>query len=571
MRAFSFNPLIAREIRARWRDGRSFSLVFALVAGLSLLFVWLYRSQSEFSPLNGSSNAQWALLGHQLFGTLTWVQTVTWLLLSPALTSSSIAYERERGWFDSLLLSPLLPRQIAWGKWVSALLFAAILYALTLPFAMLTLLLGGVSPAQFWIALSLHTLCATFGAAVGLATSSWNIRSHVALRSAYAIILLWLATSLAAASVSGEGPFARVALGLLGPSRPSLLNQWWGHSNPILVALQLNSGAPESHFGSCFAFLGAATLFFLGIAAHYCRQPLQEAPFIASRPKKRADVRPTHGQIPLVTRLKFRNPVLDREVRAKFRMRQPPMVIIIVEALLGVLVAVFYFRTLYMAVFDPNSRFLVWWGLIFTGLIVTMMAAAVMGSNGFSREREGGTWQSIQLSLLSPGEIIGGKIGASMLACGLFSLPVWPLLLPCVAWTAGATALPSRFVEPLQALACLFIWSSTAWSYSCIGLWMGRRQARSARASGQTLGVLTGLLILSPIVIFGADSESMIYSLAVIHPFVALIMTVIRTNVPLVFVTGLPYFAFHLALGWFFLIWLRSDITRDFKGLSEAS
>ncbi|HEX8465474.1 MAG TPA: hypothetical protein VF627_12730, partial [Abditibacterium sp.] len=167
MRAFDLstlvsNPLLSREIRSRWRDGRSFSLVFALAVGLCLLFVWLYQNHSEevLRAAPGASGAQWATLGRQMFRWLAAVQTLTWLLISPSLTSASIAYERERGWFDSLMLSRLLPRQIALGKWTAALLFAALLYGVTLPFALLTVLMGGVSPADCWIAFGLHAGCA---------------------------------------------------------------------------------------------------------------------------------------------------------------------------------------------------------------------------------------------------------------------------------------------------------------------------------------------------------------------------------------------------------------------------
>lgn len=551
------NPLLSRELATRWRDGRAFGLVFVLTALLSLLFAWLYHENAPDAAQNASS-ARWSLLGHSLFSAFAWLQTLLWLLISPTLTSSSIAYERERGWFDALILSPLLPRQIIVGKWIGALAYAATLYLVTLPFLALTLLMGGVSPLEFRLVVGLHFLCATCGSALGMAASAWSFRSSRALGTARGLILLWLIVSFGGALVAGETPwglgavFARV-FSLTSP--PPLLT-WLGRTNPILRALEITSASPTQHWPLCFAFLGAATLFFLTVAAYCARRPLAEAPFIQKK-KSSAKTPSTHAKIPLVTRLKFANPVLDREVRSKFIMRQPPLVVIVAEAILALVVAYFYVRTLLWALFEPQYRPIIWWGLVFTGLIVTMMAAATMGSNGFSRERERGTWESVRLSLLRPHEILRGKVGSSLLACALFSLAVWPLLLPCVTWNAGWNRTSGDVIAPLQVMACALIWGATAWSYTLIGLWVGRKQARSARAAGQTVGLLAAFLLLCPALLIGLSLDRQAeWILSLTHPLVATAMAVNGEGLTDVWATGIPFAAFHLVLGaglWWFL------------------
>jgi ABC-type Na+ efflux pump permease subunit len=274
-----------------------------------------------------------------------------------------------------------------------------------------------------------------------------------------------------------------------------------------------------------------------------------------------------------VTRLKFANPVLDHEVRSKFIMRQPPLGVIIAEVVLALLVAYFYVRTLLWALFEPHYRPIIWWGLVFTGLIVTMMAAATMGSNGLSRERERGTWEGVRLSLLRPEEILRGKVISSLLTCALFSVAVWPLLLPCISWTQW-NAPSANMVSPFQAATCLLIWSSTAWSYTLIGLWVGRNQKKSSRAAGQTIGLLGAFLLIFPMIFAvrsimtmgSADGAEWI--LGVTHPLAALAMTADSANVPDFLSSGIPFAAFHLIFG--LGVWwaLHRDLEEE---LSRAS
>ncbi|HEX9996786.1 MAG TPA: hypothetical protein VGB45_06560 [Abditibacterium sp.] len=557
------NPLLSREIQARWRDGRAFGLIFALAAGLSWLFATMYGNQAtDASQI--AAPARWATLGNALFERMAWMQTLGWLLISPALTSAAIAYERERGWFDGLLLSPLLPRQIALGKWAGALLYGAILYLVTVPFAALTLLLGGVSPAQFWLIFVLHALCAGCGAAVGLAASAWSYRAHVAQRSAYGLITLWLLGSLGAALWAGEGPIPIwLRFGWVGSAPPFWM--FLGRTNPVLASLTITSPGADVLWPYAFAALTLGIVFFLGVATYYLQRPLEEAPFLETKPRNQNKTAATHAQIPLFSRLKFANPILDREVRAKFRMRQPPLTVIIAEIILGIMVAYFYARTFYNAIFEPSYRPIIWWGLIFTALIVSMMASAVMGGNGFSRERESGTWEGVRLSLLDRREIVRGKVLASLFTCALFSLPIWPLLMPCIEWGAKFDWNSVRnAVTPLQAVATLVVWVGTVWSYTLVGLWVGRRETKSARASGQALGILGAFNIGAPVVAAIWGDELGIYILGTLHPLVAMGLVMENRSVTEIFQSGLPFFGFQMVFGaWLWLLLLDADLERE--------
>ena len=595
---FCMNPLLSREIRERFRDGRAFVPLLVLVGATSLLFVWIFAQNAgaQLGMNAGALNTSLAasrLTGRAIFTALAWCQTLGWLLLAPALTSSAIAYERERGWFDSLLLSPLSPRQVVLGKWAAALLYAVLLYAATLPFMALTLLLGGVSPRQFGLILLLHAACALCGSAVGLAASAWSPRASGALRTAQGLIFLGFGASLFGAAAAGELPFRFLPV----PGGNAFFT-FLGRTNPVLRAVEISGDLAFQRTGVCLLFLGALTLFFLAVAVYYAGKPLEEAPFI-ERPTRKstkdeenetpetrdADLglsqtlapqkmkRATHAEIPIAARLRFSNPVLGREVRAKFRLRQPPLAVILSEIVLGILVALFYAQTFYWALFKPAQRELIWWGLCISALIVSMMAASVMGSNALSREREGGTWESVQLSLLQPAEILRGKVFASLLTVALFSLPVYPLLLPCITWNAGLNSRGGGVISPLGALSCLAIWAATMWSYTLIGMTIGFHAPRTGRASGQTLGVLSGFLLLWPFLIgpiasalepeWGEISSSW---MTLAHPLMS-VTTLARFGKPhflsAPFSFAVPFCALHFLLGIALWFWLRAALSRE--------
>jgi ABC-type transport system involved in cytochrome c biogenesis permease component len=66
---------------------------------------------------------------------------------------------------------------------------------------------------------------------------------------------------------------------------------------------------------------------------------------------------------------------------------------------------------------------------LLTRLTVVMIASPMMGAGAFSREREGGTFESLFLSRLANREIIMAKVLAPLVAHCAYGLPLVPLLL----------------------------------------------------------------------------------------------------------------------------------------------
>ena len=568
------NPLLQREWRVRWRDGRALILVGFVALLLALIFGWAYSDFHNGSLARDSFGApgealeRWAL---QVWKPLSWAGTLMALVVAPALTASSIAFERERGLLEALQLSPLRPLHLALGKWVSGLAFGLVLWSVSLPVSLLLALLARVPTSEFLMVWAFQWLTLAFAGAVGIGCSAWAVRAHLALRSAYGVLLLWMLSSTVAAFAAGD--LAPLTLPGFQASEP--LRQW-GRTNALMAASELvRDGAPGSaRWPTSAAFMMGAGILCLWAAAAGVKRPLETSPLISHRRAKRRDVSsttassttaspvaPGHFEMPFVGALRFDNPVLGREVRGKFRLRLPSIAVLAAEGMLAILVVGFYFYTLWLAFSTASARPTIFWGVAYTGLFVTMMSCGVMGANGFSREREGGTWEGVRLSLLSPREILVGKIGGSLLTALLFSLPVWPLLLSCVRFDAGF-AIPARSphdtITLSQLAATLVVWLGAMLLSTLWGLQIGENSARSSTASGLTLGVGLAVLVVHLIAALvapnspGASSGNSL--LFATHPFLALAFVIDRGDEAAWMATGLGYGAFALmvsaALSW---------------------
>lgn len=513
-------------MRVRWRDGRSLWIVGALAL---LLNGWaLFDLARPFA--SGETLARRA---HDFFGNLILLQTLLIMMLAPALTATSIALERERGLLEGLQMSALRPWQIIGGKWGSALLFALTIWLVTLPNTALCHAFGGISGAEWWNAtvLQLSTLasCAT----IGLCCSAWSSRAAIALRISYGLTMFWGLSGFVA-MISKWWP--------RWPTTLKSLLTFFVQINPALVARSFNNPILEtslviaapwelSPVVFCAGFAWLLILALLGVATVAVRRPLEEARWIELHQKKaRAQKKATvHyqvrdvGPVQLIERLTaFANPVLTHETRGKLRLRQPPLAVIVIELLMALGVLAIYLSLLFASLFQPTgsglSRFLggasgfelslretIWRVLPWVAFLVMVPAGALMGATAIVRERESGAWENLKLSLLSPGEILWGKIGGALWTCAVFSLPLWPLLLPGVRALEYEPFLsnPSdmRNGVPLTlAFAIASILVATVFGATVLGLWIAWPCRRSDIAGGRVFAVLILLLGALPLI-----------------------------------------------------------------------
>ncbi len=215
------NALAAREVRLALRSPRAWLLLSLYVSILGAVVLaqfpagtsvemWAGNSTSGYSSSLASSQR-----GQDLLQTFALAQFLGIWLLVPSLAVGALHQEREGRTLESLLLSPLSPLQIVWGKLCGVLAMTFVLLLGTLPLTSLCFLLGGVAPedvalrffgllawAMFCAAVGLYcaartpsvtraTLQAYFLSIVGLVVSCVMLGPGVALASVG--VLVWIA------------------------------------------------------------------------------------------------------------------------------------------------------------------------------------------------------------------------------------------------------------------------------------------------------------------------------------------------------------------------------------------
>ena len=160
-----FNPVLVKELRGRMRGARAFvllSIYLLILSGVTLLF---YAAIADISSSDLNSGRT---VGKGLFLLISAVALIEVCIITPTLTSGSIAGEKERQSYDLLIASLLSPWQIIWGKLAAALSFALLLILAVVPMMSLAFLFGGVSLTEVLIALIGLVTTAVFYATIGV-------------------------------------------------------------------------------------------------------------------------------------------------------------------------------------------------------------------------------------------------------------------------------------------------------------------------------------------------------------------------------------------------------------------
>jgi len=508
-------------VRARWRKPSAFGVLLLYAVLLAGTMAYLYATSTHsFTTAGMGADQQMKQMGHQLFILITVMQTAVWMLIAPSLTAPAIAGERERGLLEGLQLSELTPLRILQGKLASALSFLLLMLVVSLPVTSVCFILGGVSAGDFLIAAALQFVTALTGAIIGLYFSARSHRTFGALRATFVAMMIWGCGSAWAADNSWYWARSWSGASVLDMVY-SLVGTAFGYTNPFLAAHSLSQTRPNPfppgslpaqltsfpHWLICITLELLMAALLLRMAARALRKPLPEprwverkrwlnrlrsvvapppattsAPQSIETPTPPPELRQRAGQalmreFPIEKLARFTNPVLQREVRSKFRLRQGSNWMLLFQILLGLTALICYLYAGFLTT-DEAERAGTWWLLSHGGLIAVMVVTAIMGAGAFSREREAGTWESLSLSLLSPREIIFGKVLAPLMMCGYGFVLFLPVLLPCALLPRtnsdlfGDRALTAAMAVLIVAVAA---WCCTAWGL--LLSWLCRRTA----------------------------------------------------------------------------------------------
>ena len=224
------------------------------------------------------------------------------------------------------------------------------------------------------------------------------------------------------------------------------------------------------------------------------------------------------------------NPVLEREVRGRLRLRRKGGGVHWLAWILGVVIFYFYARGLAGLWHGKGQDAVDFWNLLLPGLLaLIVLLAPALSSTAITQERQQQTWDSLATTRLTGAEIVLGKwVGRQMILWLLLALSM-PYLLGCAI--RGGISLWSL-------LAALFFLLVTTAFYSVLGLLCSFQARRTAAATATSLS-LTALLCVGTVIVNGVIGYFMSNnegyhgnsSVMWLNPFFALSALLSRLNV----------------------------------------
>src|SRR5260221_7462431 len=184
----TFLPIVDGELRVAARKRSTFwvriaAAIVALIIGggfLLLATVW----NAGYGP---------ASFGRGLFATLTWMSLAAALAAGLFFTSDCLSEEKREGTIGFLFLTDLKGYDVVFGKLLATSLHGFYALLALFPILAVTLLMGGVTGAQFWKTALALVNALFFSLAAGLFVSAISRESQKALSGTLILLLLFVA------------------------------------------------------------------------------------------------------------------------------------------------------------------------------------------------------------------------------------------------------------------------------------------------------------------------------------------------------------------------------------------
>jgi ABC-type transport system involved in multi-copper enzyme maturation permease subunit len=182
----TFLPIVDRELRVAARRKSTHRIRLWTTFGGALVNVFFLLFMRVFgSVFVGTS--RW---GGMLFTTLAWYAFGMCLLAGIFLAADVLSEEKREGTLGLLFLTDLKGYDVVLGKFMGIGLATAYALVASFPVMAFPLLMGGVTPGEFWrVALALLNAL-FFSLAVGFWVSSWCRESSKAMAGAMAALFL---------------------------------------------------------------------------------------------------------------------------------------------------------------------------------------------------------------------------------------------------------------------------------------------------------------------------------------------------------------------------------------------
>lgn len=392
------NAVLRRELITMLRGNRAFLMqaMFLLILIGLVLVAW---------PMDSDFIQQRTERGRSLFQVFAVGELVLVSILAPVFAASSITMEKELHMIDLLFTTQMSAFAIFLGKFLSSVLYVVFLVISSLPLLVVCLIMGGLSSADI---LSVYggLLCVAVSfALIGLLCSACFNRTHAALAITYLLVL------------------------------------------PLTLILALILGASTSYVPFFLVVvIGTALLAALLIPITVLR--LKEPPNLVEQSAEEENVADQaglvlmHGQFPDSLLAPARrddlipdgtNPVLDKEMRFEIFGRGTLMIRLIIQISIGISI-------LFLPLVFTE------WAPVYTCFLLTFVVfiTPAFSCPSFTQERERGTFDLLLTTLVTPEQIIKGKLLAAMRCTGVLTLYLsFPLVL--ASYELGAFGLMQHF------------------------------------------------------------------------------------------------------------------------------
>ncbi|MBN1483991.1 MAG: ABC transporter permease [Chloroflexia bacterium] len=221
------NPVLLKEMRSRMRGLRAFVILTVSLLIMATICALIYALIVFGDPYPDPDLGE--AIGRVLFGALAIGETVLICVMTPSISAGAISEEEERKTLEILMVTPLRPHSILWGKLLSSMAYIGLLVLAVIPLGSLVLLFGGVSPGDMLLALVLMIVFMLAFACLGLFCSVAFRRTGRARGASLAMVALIL----------GGTAFLAVTVGIIISMSSYSEPFWLLVPNPIVAMMDI--------------------------------------------------------------------------------------------------------------------------------------------------------------------------------------------------------------------------------------------------------------------------------------------------------------------------------------------
>ncbi|MGL4595141.1 MAG: ABC transporter permease subunit [Thermoguttaceae bacterium] len=494
-------PVFTRELTLAPRREATY-LLRAIYAGVLIVLVatsWLVISGTQLITDPGD----FARFGGMLFQFLAPIQLVLAVFLSATLVASAIGREKDRQTFLLLLLTRMSNSELVLGKLLASLLSVLLMIAVSLPIFMLLSMLGGISYPQIVRVLIVTFLSALVSGSLGSCMALWRDKTFPAIATTLLIIFLWIAfwegvglglfNSLFCNTFSSS-PW------ILPKNIPSLCS-WFSPWNAILIATR-----PAADVVSDSSWISAASELFAPIQGFLCCSgiilillnvfaiamvrvwnPSREIRLAAPEDDTWKQKTPTHlienkRENKGKQRTPWNNPILWREIMTRAYGRRLWIIQFGFFAFFAMTVlAIRGILTEHVAISAVDLA-----GTLIPLFLLSLILVNVQAITSQTSEKDGGTFDLILVSDVTPKEYVFGKLG------GIFYNMKAIVILPlCLCWYL-------HWERAFNATSLFFLFVSLIVMYTfvaMIGVYIGMQYDKTRMATATSLGIVFFLFV----------------------------------------------------------------------------